>query len=86
MSSADETAPSTARRRAGFALIAVGIVCILWGVFHVLNATSHAGRSFAQRRGYNEVKVTVHEQFPGGLLRALGGLTLAVLGNRLLRR
>lgn len=74
------------RRRAGVALIAVGLVCILWGVFHVLNATSQTGRTFAERRGYNEVKATIHERFPGALLRALAGLALAVTGNRLLRR
>jgi len=66
--------------------MAVGLAGVLWGVFHVLGATSQAGRTFAERRGYNEVKMAVHERFPGALLRAFGGLALAIVGHRVAQR
>jgi hypothetical protein len=71
------------RRRAGAVLIALGILGILWGVFHVLWAveptTSRASGS------YDQVKPIVHEHLFGALVRSLGGLALAMVGANLRR-
>ncbi len=68
-------------------LIALGIVGILWGVFHVLRAVDPPGqRTFEDRVPYNEAKRVVHERFPGALARSLAGLALAMFGARLARR
>lgn len=77
-------APSTARRRLGLVLIALGLAAILWGVFHVLGPVGdlHA-RQPGIRPGYDRVKVSVHQTFFGGLVRALCGLALAMFGSRL---
>lgn len=73
----------------GLVLIVVGIAGILWGVFHVLgNAYGPGGPAteFAQRPGYDRVKVNVHAVFFGGLVRAFSGLALAMFGAHLRRR
>jgi len=79
-------APSAFRRRAGSALVVLGLVAILTGVFHVLNAVGAAeDRRFENRRSYNQVKEAVHGSFPLGLAIGLGGLGLAMLGARVRR-
>ncbi len=70
-------------------LIALGVIGVLWGVFHVLETANGPGtgpKVFAQRRSYNQVKVAVHESLPGGVLRAALGATLWYLGVRTWRR
>jgi hypothetical protein len=76
-----------ARSRLGTGLIVLGLVGILWGVFHVLNAIGgYEQRDFAHRKTDYEVRKTVHETFPGGFARAMVGLTLLVIGGRLRSR
>jgi hypothetical protein len=79
--------PSRASRRlsrTGAWLIALGIAGILWGVFHVLGPIGDLQASRpGQRTSYNENKVVVHRHFAGGLLRALAGLGVAMLGGEL---
>ncbi len=77
---------SAARRRAGTTLVVAGLALVLLGVFHVLNAVgSYESRDFAHRKRDYEVRRTVHERFPGALLRGLSGLGLALIGARLRR-
>ncbi len=72
------------RRTVGAILIALGLVGILWGVFHILSAVSdYESKDFAHRKRDYEVRKTVHERYPGALYRALAGLGLALLGARL---
>ena len=78
----------TGRDRVGLALIALGLIGILWGVLHVLEAANGPGwgpTSFEDRRGYDQVKVDVHAALPGGLVRSFAGLGLLLLGARLRR-
>lgn len=74
------------RKRLGAALIALGILGILWGVFHVLAATQPPPGEPLRRQTYNEVKPRVHAAFAGGLVRALAGLGVALVGGRLAGR
>jgi len=81
---ADARPPATPRQRLGLALMALGLLGILWGVFHVLDAIGpYEQKDFAHRKTDYEVRSTVHETFPGGFLRAMGGLVLLVVGARL---
>jgi len=83
----DATAPAP-RRRLGYALVAAGLLVIVVAVLFVLETANGPGagpRSFAERRGYDQVKVDVHRVFPLALLVGLGGLALALYGGRLLR-
>ena len=76
------------RNRLGIALIVVGFLGVLWGIFHVLEAANGPGAGptrFSQRRSYNQVKTSVHGSFPGGILRAAGGALLVIVGTRLRR-
>jgi hypothetical protein len=73
-------------KRAGTGLIALGLIFILWGVFHVLGAIGgYEQRDFAHRKTDYQVRTVVHETFPGGLVRAMAGLGLLLLGGRLRR-
>jgi hypothetical protein len=76
---------SSARRaRVGLVLIVLGLGGILWGVFHVLNAIPRSERrDFAHRTTDRQARGAVHEHFLGGLLRALAGLGVALVGGRL---
>jgi len=77
---------ATPRQRLGLVLMAAGLASILWGVFHVLAAIGpYEQRDFAHRKTDYEVRSTVHETFPGGFARAMGGLGLLLLGGRLRR-
>ncbi len=74
------------RNRLGAALIVLGLIGIVWGVLHVLEAANGPGagpRAFAGRRSYNQVKESVHASFLGGVLRAGAGGILIYLGTRL---
>ena len=72
------------RRGLGLALIVLGLLGILWGVFHVLGAIGgYPQRDFAHRKTDYEVRSIVHENFLGARLRAFGGLTLMIVGSRL---
>ena len=53
-------------------------------VHRFLNAIGgYEERDFAHRKTDYQVRSTVHETFPGGLARALGGLALVVIGGKL---
>jgi hypothetical protein len=70
------------RAKFGLALIALGVLGILWGVFHVLGALPTAEKlDFAHRMTDYQARKSVHETFPGGLARALVGLGIAVWGG-----
>jgi hypothetical protein len=80
--------PRASHPRLAYGLIATGLLVIVVAVLFVLETANGPGagpRSFAQRRGYDQVKVEVHRVFPFALLGALGGLALALYGGRLLR-
>ena len=72
------------RTKVSWALSALGLVLILWGVLGFASA-SYGERpedaTFANRRPYNEVKRAAHEAFPLAMLRGLGGLGLLLLGG-----
>ncbi|MBL8801872.1 MAG: hypothetical protein JNN27_07755 [Planctomycetes bacterium] len=71
------------RAKLGLALIVAGLLGILWGVFHVLNGLPTAEKlDFAHRMTDYQARKSVHENFPGGLLRALCGLGVALWGGR----
>ena len=75
------------RRVLATALIVLGAGLVLWSVLAVSSAGfgSRPTPSFAQRRGYDQVKRDVHAVFPMALLRALAGLALITGGARLRR-
>jgi TRAP-type uncharacterized transport system fused permease subunit len=85
MDSPDKSADRQRRRvRAGWIVSALGFVAILWGVFHLTNATVGGPiHEFKDRRTYNEVKKAAHEAYPGALARALAGLALVWYGGRM---
>ena len=68
----------------GALLVALGIVGILWGVFHILGAAQGSDRT--RRSTYDEVKPRVQQAFPGGLVRSLAGLGIAMIGGRVLAK
>jgi hypothetical protein len=75
------------KRRLGLGLVALGLACILWGVFHVLTAIGgYEKRDFAHRKTDYQVRSVVHETFPGGFARAMAGLALVLVGGHLRRR
>ena len=82
----EKGALSLAERRSaqGLICIGLGLLAILWGVFHVLNAIGgYPQRDFAHRKTDREVRTIVHEHFPGALVRGLAGVGLLFLGGRL---
>ena len=82
---AEEPPPRTP---AGWALMAAGVILILWATLGLASAGygSRPTRSFAERRSYNRVKTDVRHAFPFAVLRGLGGLVLLTAGARLRRR
>jgi hypothetical protein len=77
------------RRRLGQILIGVGLVTIVVSVLAVLEIANGPGtgpKSFAQSRGYDQVKRDVQRSFPYGLLGGLAGLGLTMAGARLVQR
>lgn len=82
--SPEQAAQAELRARRGLMLIAVGVLGILWGVFHVLAALPTAEKlDFAHRMTDYQARSSVHETFPGGLARALIGLAIALWGGRM---
>ena len=80
---------STPRRRLGLALIVLGLLTIVTSVLIVLEIANGPGtgpKTFAQSRGYDQVKVDMQRSFPLGLLGGLAGLGLTMFGARLARR
>ncbi len=75
------------RRALATALMVLGAVLVLWSVLALSSAGfgTRPTASFAQRRGYDQVKRDVHAAFPLALLRALAGLALIAGGARLRR-
>jgi hypothetical protein len=71
------------RAALGVALVVLGLAGILWGVFHVLDALPEPGADFAHRNTDYGDRKAVHGSFLGGLVRALAGLGIALLGARL---
>ena len=77
-----------ARRRLGTALVVLGLAVILGAVLYVLEVANGPGtgpKTFATRRSYDQVKVSLRESFPLGFAVGIGGLGLAMLGSRLRR-
>jgi hypothetical protein len=82
----DDTPTPESKRRTtwGWIVSGIGFVAILWGVFHLTNATVGGPiHEFKDRRTYTEVKKAAHEYFPGALVRALAGLALVWWGGRI---
>jgi hypothetical protein len=80
---------SAAARRAGIALVALGILVILGAVIVVLEVANGPGsgpKTFAERRSYDQVKESVQRVYPIAFPIGLGGLGLALLGSRILKR
>lgn len=85
----DEAVSGSLRRRLGIALVVLGLVTIVGSVLVVLEIANGPGtgpKAFAQRRGYDQVKVDVHRSFPIALLVGVAGLALTMAGARLARR
>jgi len=77
------------KRRFGQALVGVGLAIIVIAVIYVLEVANGPGtgpKTFAQRRGYDRVKESVHETFPLAFAVGIGGLGLTMLGAHLARR
>ena len=80
---------ATPRRRLGIALVVLGLLTIVGAVIAVLEVANGPGtgpKTFAERRGYDQVKTDVQRSFPLGFLVGLGGLGLSMAGARLARR
>lgn len=77
---------SATRRRAGLAFLVLGLATIAGAVLWVLEAANGPGtgpKRFEERRSYDQVKVEVHRTFPFAFAVGLGGLGLALFGQRL---
>lgn len=75
------------RARLGLVLIGLGLLGILWGVFHILESVPKpAKREFAYRTTDHQARSAVHDSFAGGLVRALAGLGLALYGGHVRRK
>lgn len=75
------------RARLGLILIALGVVAMLWGVFHILDSVPKpAKREFAYRTTDFQARSAVHDSFFGGFVRAMAGLGLALYGGHLRKK
>lgn len=75
------------RAQLGLVLIALGVVGMLWGVFHILGSVPKpAKREFAYRTTDFQARSAVHDSFFGGFARAMAGLGLAVYGGYLRKK
>jgi len=64
-------------------------VTIFVAVIYVLEEANGPGtgpKSFAERRGYDQVKESMHQIFPLGFAVGVGGLGLIMLGTRMAKR
>lgn len=78
--------PVVRRRRLGTGLIVGGILVIAVSVITVLEIANGPGtgpKTFAQSRGYDQVKRDIHRSFPIALLGGLLGLGIAMAGARI---
>jgi hypothetical protein len=83
----DPAVQSARRAQIGLALIGLGILGILWGVFHVLESVPKPARlEFAYRTTDFQARSAVHDSFAGGVVRALAGLALALYGGHVRRK
>lgn len=75
--------PEQERRASiGLVLIGVGVLFVLWGVFHVLESVPKPEKlEFAYRTTDFQARSAVHESFPGGLLRGVIGTAIAMYGG-----
>lgn len=83
------TADDERRRKVSVVFVALGIALLAWAVLYMnVSALGMAPeqRTFAYRRPYDQVKRSVHEAFPGFLLRAAAGGLAIYVGVRLRRR
>ena len=77
------------RRTLGIVLVVLGLLVIVVSVITVLEVANGPGtgpKTFAERRSYDQVKEAVHRVFPLAFLVGLGGLGIALLGQRVLSR
>ena len=82
-----ETIARRKRARLGLVLITLGVIGMLWGVFHVLGSVPKpAKREFAYRTTDFQARSAVHDSFLGGFARAMAGLGLALYGGRLRKK
>lgn len=73
--------------RLGLILVALGVVGMLWGVFHILGSVPKpAKREFAYRTTDFQARSAVHDSFLGGFARAMAGLGLALYGGHLRKK
>ena len=83
------SAETVRSRRRGHVLVILGLLAMLVGVVYVLEVANGPGtgpKSFEERRGYDQVKESVHGAAPIGFSIALGGLAVAAFGAWVLRR
>lgn len=87
MNDPEPAAQSARRAQLGLVLIGLGILGILWGVFHVLESVPKPAKlEFAYRTTDFQARSAVHDSFAGGLVRALAGLALALYGGHVRRK
>ena len=87
MSEPQGNAPNARRAQLGLVLIGLGLLGILWGVFHILESVPKPAKlDFAYRTTDFQARSAVHVSFSGGLLRALAGLALALYGGHVRRK
>ncbi|MCY3002070.1 MAG: hypothetical protein NTV21_09715 [Planctomycetota bacterium] len=87
MNDPESGAQSARRAQLGLVLIGLGLLAILWGVFHILESVPKPAKlEFAYRTTDHQARSAVHDSFAGGLVRALAGLGLAVYGGHVRRK
>lgn len=75
------------RARLGLVLIVLGLVGVLWGVFHILGSVPKPEkREFAYRTTDFQARSAVHDSFLDGFARAMVGLGLALYGGHLRKK
>ena len=69
----------------GILATALGLLLVLWGVFHVLGPVGDLQRASSGRVGYDAVKVSVHSTILGFFWRAGLGTLVLLRGLKLLQ-
>ncbi len=73
--------------RLGLILVVLGVLGMLWGVFHVLDSVPKpVKREFAYRTTDFQARSAVHDSFLGAFVRAMAGLGLALYGSHLRKK